>query len=261
MNIEAILGIVVIIVGGIIFFLGSRKSSESSKLSTYVSVDTITSIPLEMPVVVTGTVAADQPLSSPVTKKSCVYYQYLLEREEETKTKAGNSVWVWKQVGPSQTQSIPFYLQDKSGKILVKPDNCEVSKIYRTQQFLEPGTIQNVSQNLSKGLQMLADAFQFDTPENQANGTRERVTEDAIFIGADLNVFGILTVEGNQKFFQKTNDYPLILSPLSKTQLVGSEKKNSTHLLCSCHSAYRARSISPHTYINISCICSFFLPC
>ena len=218
MSIETILGIVVIIAGAVLFSLSNRKANESNTLSKYVPMDNINSIPFDIPVVVNGTVIADQPLTSPATQKSCVYFRYILEREEEKKD--NNGIWEWKHVGSPELQTIPFYLQDQTGKILIKPQGCEVNSIYRTQQFLQPGTIQNMSSSLN----ILADAFQFSNP---AKGNRERVTEDTIFTGATLNVFGILTMEGDQKFFQKTNAYPLILSPLSKNQLVGSEKKNA----------------------------------
>lgn len=221
MNIEAILGATIIIVGIIIFYLGSRKARESGNLSKYVPVDDIKSIPFEVPVVVDGTVAADQPLISPVTKKPCVYYDYILEKETEIKDSNGNTSWEWKQVGSSQKETIPFYLQDQRDKILVKPDNCEVNGIFKTQQFLQIGTIDN---SLSKDLKLLADAFQFST-NTVEKGNRERVTEYTIFTGANLNVFGLLSMEGDQKFFQKINDYPLVLSPLTKDQLIGSEKK------------------------------------
>lgn len=221
MGITTILGIIVIVIGGVCFFLATRKSSESNNIAKFVPMDNINSIPFGIPVVLSGTVAADQPLQSPVTNKPCVYFAYTLEKESEIKDKNGSTSWEWKQVGSSQLQTIPFYLQDQTGKILIKPQNCEVNGIYKTQQFLQPGTIQTVP----SGLKLLADAFQFNTPNTTEQGNRERVTEYAILTGSQLNVFGIITMEGEQKFIEKTNDYPLILSPLSKDQLVGSEKK------------------------------------
>jgi E3 ubiquitin ligase len=221
MSIEIILGIVIFLVGFFFLFLGNRKTNESNNLSRYVPADSISSIPFSVPVVANGTVTEDQPLISPVTQKPCVYFSYLLEKETETKDNNGNTSWKWEKVGQRELQTIPFYLEDKTGKILVKPDGCEVNGIYQTQQFLQPGTVQNIS---SKGLRILADAFQINTT---TKGNRERVTEYAIFVGATLNVFGSAIMEGNQKFIQKTNEFPLVLSPLSKDQLVGSEKKNA----------------------------------
>jgi len=221
MGIAALLGIVVACGGGLFVVFGIRKTNESNALSRYVPADTIESIPFGVPIVATGTVVADQPLTSPVTQKPCVYFDYVLEREVESKDDRENTNWHWQQVGSPEKQTIPFYLQDQSGKMLIKPDGCEVNGIFRTQQFLQPGTISN----LSGGLKLLADAFQFAT--TAAKGNRERVTESMIAIGSNLNVFGIATLEGEQKFLQKTHDYPLVLSPLSKDQLVGSERKNA----------------------------------
>ena len=221
MAIAALLGIILACGGGFLIFLGIRKTNESNTLSRYVPADTVAGIPFGVPVVTNGTVAADQPLTSPVTQKPCVYFEYLLEREEETKDNNGNTNWQWRQVGSPERQSIPFYLQDQSGKILIKPDGCEVNGVYRTQQFLQPGTIQDTN---SIGMKLFSSVIQMT---NSLNHNRERVTESVIAIGANLNAFGIATMEGEQKFLQKTNDYPLVLSPLSKDQLVGSERKTS----------------------------------
>lgn len=221
MGIATLLGVIVIIVGVILFFLARRKTTESNNISKFVPMDNINSIPYGIPVIVHGTVSVDQPLTSPFTKSSCVYFAYTLEKETEIKDKNGNSSWEWKQVGSSELQTIPFYLQDQTGKILIKPENCEVNGIYKTQQFIQPGTFQSAPSNFK----ILADAFQFGNPNTNVNGNRERITEYTILSGSQLNAFGIATLEGEQKFLQKTNDYPLILSPLSKDQLIGTEKK------------------------------------
>jgi E3 Ubiquitin ligase len=221
MSIAVVLGIVSSVCGGVLFFFGIRETNESTMLSKYVPADNINGIPFGIPVVASGTVVADQPLTSPVTQKHCVYYEYYLEREEEHKDNNGNTTWEWKQTGNPEKQTIPFYLQDQSGKILIKPANCEVNGIYKTQQFLQPGTIQNGN---STGIKILSSILKFANPPRD-NGGRERVTEYMIETGATINAFGIVTMEGEQKFMQKTTVYPLVLSPLSKEQLVGAEKK------------------------------------
>jgi E3 Ubiquitin ligase len=219
MSVANILGIVATSGGVILFFLGIRKNNESNTLSKYVPADTINSIPFGIPVVVTGQVTADQPLISPVTKKTCVYYEYTLEKEVEHKDNNGNTSWRWQQMGSPEKQTTPFYLQNQSGKILIKPENCEVNGIYKTQQFLQPGTIQD---NTSLSMKLLTSVIK---AADTAAGNRERITEYLIETGATLNAFGTATMEGNQKFMQRTNTYPLVLSPLSKDQLVGEEKK------------------------------------
>ena len=207
------------LVGGILLFIGFRKLNESGNLSRYVPIDNVNDIPFGIPVMASGTVTAVQPLISPVTRKPCVYYNYFLEREEENKDDKGNVTWEWKRVGSSELQTIPFYIQDTHGKILIRPAHCEVAGIYQTQQFLQPGTIQKTT---SLGEKILT-AFTIAADKN--SGNRERVTEYTIITGSQLNVFGVITMEGDQKFFQRTNEYPLVLSPLSKDQLVNSEKK------------------------------------
>ena len=221
MGAATIFGIVSTCGGIVLFYLGLKKKNESNTLSKYVPTDSITSIPFGIPVMITGTVTADQPLTSPITQKPCVYFEYVLERETKSTDSKGNASWSWQRVGAPELQKIPFYLQDQHGKILIKPDGCEVNGIFHTEQLLQPGTIQN-AQSLS--MKILSSAIHI---ANNAQGNRERVTEDTILTGSTINIFGILTMEGVQKFLQKTNDYPLILSPLSKEQLVGSENKTA----------------------------------
>lgn len=216
-----IFGIIFAGIGVVFIYLGIRKSNESNKLAHYIPADNINSIPFGIPVVANGTVTADQPLISPVTKKPCVYFSYILERETEQKDDKGMISWKWEKVGNPELQTIPFYLEDSTGRLLVQPANCEVNGLYKTEQFLQQGTIQN---SVLKGIELLANAFQFGNPEK---GNRERVSETTIFTGSKLNIFGIATMEGSQKFIQQNNTYPLILSPLSKDQIVGSERNNS----------------------------------
>jgi len=88
----------------------------------YVPADTLASIPFSVPVVATGNCAADQPLTSPVTQKPCVYFEYILEpgRRKQKMTEAilhGNG----RELANLKNRQFLFYLQDKSGKMLIKP--------------------------------------------------------------------------------------------------------------------------------------------
>jgi len=73
-------------------------------------------------------------------------------------------------------------------------------------------------------LESLLSLLVFGNPEK---GNRERITESTIFIGTMLNIFVIDIMEGSQKFIQQNKMYPLILTQLSKDQLVTYERKNA----------------------------------
>src|SRR5581483_6872738 len=126
--------IISLVFGILAFFLGTRKSSESGIINTYVPVDSIHSLPDDTPVVVSGTIQCDQPLTSPVTKKPCVYYRYILEKRTEINDK-GNITYEWKNVGSPQEARIPFALKDATGIVEVKPDGAEINQENQFQTF------------------------------------------------------------------------------------------------------------------------------
>ncbi len=69
-----------------------------------------------------GAVLPDKKVyKSPFTNKDCVYYHYLVQ---EYKNQGKHSSWVTVNAG---SQSLPFYLQDNTGKVLIDPAFADIN--------------------------------------------------------------------------------------------------------------------------------------
>jgi Ca2+/Na+ antiporter len=214
-----IFGILAIAAGFIFVLIAIRVRNQYDRLKTYVPVDDIRTMPGEIPVIVKGTVTCITPLTSPLTQQPCIYYNYSLEKQE-TQVQNGSTETVWKTLDQDE-ERVPFYIQDQTGKMLIKPDKASIRDVNKTQKLLMPGTL-NTSSN--QWHQILAGIINSPRP---GNSPQERATEQALFTQTEVNVFGILSMEGNEQFFQNTKDYPLIITTKSRDQLIQSEKNSS----------------------------------
>ena len=130
------LGIILIIIG-LVFFLFGFLSFRKKRLIENTPTSKIRSLAMGLVEIYGDVIPAEgNLLISPLLKKDCVYYHYLVERYEEhydsqTKETKGE----WKTV-ESETKSVRFDLQDDSGKVLVDPNHADIkiSKNYQTQQ-------------------------------------------------------------------------------------------------------------------------------
>ncbi len=82
---------------------------------------------------VMGRVTANETLTSPYSKKKCVYYSYTLEELRETKTfDSAKKRWVkrrdWVMIR-SETESRRFFIEDETGRVLVEPKGVEVPDV------------------------------------------------------------------------------------------------------------------------------------
>ena len=205
-------GLILIFISILLCFFAYRTSTTAGKYKAYVPVDNVRGLPDGIPVVVDGTITAAQPLVAPLTQKTCVFYHYMVEEQVEERDKNGNISLVWRQVGTPEEERIAFSLQDETGTIAIKPDNCILDTPTVTERFLSPGSIPAI-----KGhpiLSVIASMAMASAP------TRERVIERIFPTGITANVFGILSLEGDEKFFQQTNQYPLLVTTKSKDQII-----------------------------------------
>jgi hypothetical protein len=91
---------------------------------------------------VKGVVRSDQPLTSELGKHPCVHYEMRVEeRYEETytekdaqgtvqrKTRTGNVTVA------SNTQNIPFFVEDATGRVLVRPDGANIDPVQMISKY------------------------------------------------------------------------------------------------------------------------------
>ena len=87
-----------------------------------------------------GTAQCEQPLSSYLAGTTCLYYSYAIEERwsrlvtvTESDGRGGSRQVTRRETGWSQvdarTESTPFYLQDETGSLLVRPDGARIEAV------------------------------------------------------------------------------------------------------------------------------------
>lgn len=152
-----ILGFILIIIGVILFFVQKSQknrafSLKSARPTTVAELEqTAGAIAQEIGggswrdyIKLVGTIHCDNPLTSELKNEPCVHYKMTVSREyEETVTKRdsdGKTTRETKQSSEtlsSNQQSIPFILEDSTGRIEVNPHGSDIDSIKVLDEFRE----------------------------------------------------------------------------------------------------------------------------
>jgi hypothetical protein len=152
------LGIILIVVSGLLLFNYRQQTNRAFRLKAARSVTvaemetTAQAIAQEIGsgdwrdyVKVWGTIVADTPLTSELKPQPCVSYTVSVVREyEETQQtkdadgKTQTETHRGSETISRQQQSIPFWLQDETGRIQINPDGADMETIEVLDQF-QPG--------------------------------------------------------------------------------------------------------------------------
>ena len=144
MGVLIVLGILLLIIGVILFFVQryQRQKSMSIRLARSGSVAELQHLSKEIGaeigpgnwreyVKLTGQIRCDRPLTAELTQEPCVYYTMRVTREyEETVRKQDNEGKSYQETQrgsdtvSSNERSIPFNLTDATGQINVNPDGA-----------------------------------------------------------------------------------------------------------------------------------------
>ncbi len=138
----AIFGVILLIIGIILFFVQKNystklRSIQSANSSTVAELQQIASEigggNLREYVKVRGIIRSDRPLISELKQEPCVHYTMRVVREYEKKTQTTDSNGNTKtetrkesETVSSNSRSIPFLLEDRSGQLLVNPDGGNI---------------------------------------------------------------------------------------------------------------------------------------
>lgn len=147
-----IFGVILLIIGIILFFVQKNysaklRSIQSANPTTIAELQKVASeIASEIGggnlreyVKVRGVIRSDRPLLSELRQEPCVHYTMRVVREYEEKTQTRDSDGKTKtetrrssETISSNSRSIPFLLEDRSGQVLVNPDGGNID----TEQIL-----------------------------------------------------------------------------------------------------------------------------
>jgi hypothetical protein len=184
---------------------------------------------------VKGRSICDNPLTSELTQKKCVHYVYSITRKwEETywdtdehghrqqKTREGSDTVA------QNERSVPFYVQDSTGKIKVNSEGAEMIREKVYSQF-QPGEI--------GGTTIRIGHFSFSIPSITVGGNRRTIgyeyEESIVPVDRDIYVLGEAADTSGEVTLQKPGDKKkkFIISIKSEEELLRGLKGAKTAML------------------------------
>jgi hypothetical protein len=155
-----VFGVLMLFLGGVMLMVAR---SEKGKLAAITATDTYTAQmltdlhqrvttsvgadALAQQCEVAGTIECDAPLSGPVSGKACVAYTYTVTREYEEdvteKDAEGKSVTKTRsssETERNETQKVPFYVRDETGRVLLLPEGAELDLLSSGERFDHPAS-------------------------------------------------------------------------------------------------------------------------
>jgi hypothetical protein len=231
-----IVGIVLLVVSGILYFVrmnAQKKLFEIKSTETFLTKDLqdlYSSVKSEIGAggfskmaEVKGLVKCDNPLKGEISGQPCVYYSMTVTREfEETKQERdANGNMVTKNVRGSETvssntQRVPFYVQDESGRMLVNPNNANIDPVQVKDEF-QAGEYQT-GQSLSFG----GFTFTVNSPLSSRRTLGYRFQESILPLDRKVYILGEVTDTSGELAIQypREKGKKYIISLKSEEELV-----------------------------------------
>ncbi|MFM7599742.1 MAG: E3 ubiquitin ligase family protein [Pseudanabaena sp.] len=234
----AIFGGILIVIGIILFFVQKNYSTklQSIKLATASTVGELQQIASEIAgeigggnlreyVKVRGIVRSDRPLISELKQEPCVHYTMRVVREYEEQQTTTDSEGKTRtetrrnsETVSSNSQSIPFTLQDHSGELVVSPDGGNIETVQILNEFRQENFN---SSSISFG------GFSLAIGAGMGGGRRTlgyRYTESILPCDREVLVIGTAADDGGQVTLRKPiqSDKKFIISLKSEEELAKS---------------------------------------
>ncbi len=183
----AIFGIVMIGLGGLLWYLGVRSKKTQARLASSKSVP-IGQLQSGAQAEIQGTIVCERPLQTPFSHRDCVYYSYEIEREVTEQDARGETRTSW-HTEDSNQEKVQFYAQDSSGKVAVNPDGAKFDPQSLGEQFLQPGV--DFGNHIMSKLSV------------RLGGYRTKASEEALLVGGPVYVNGFVSNGPDGLVFQK----------------------------------------------------------
>ena len=233
-----IVGLVLAIVGGVLWFIMGKKAVklgmlEDTETSTVKEVyENFTSMSdsfgagnFSLYTELKGTAFANTPLQSEMSKKECVYYKATIKREYEELQKSRDSEgkvtkkWVRKseEVSCNENTATGFALKDCSGEILIDMNGSEMYTIKSFSNF------EQVPDNNDSSTKISIGGFSLTTKSNSATirTIGYKSEEVSIPLNHQLYVLGDANDRSGKLMVSKPKDKktPFIVSTKSEDEL------------------------------------------
>ena len=169
---------------------------------------------------VTGNVETNKTLVTPEGKIECVYYNYLEEMEKREYDSEGKEQHNYYKVA-SSTKSIPFYVKDATGKILVEPEKAEIDAPVIYKHYKKPPP-KPLADQIIKGAVEIAEEVLFETTRKEEEILGYPITERGIKVGVPLYVLGQVKKQGENLVISGSPNKFFIISQKSEKGLMWS---------------------------------------
>jgi hypothetical protein len=213
-----VLGILLLIVGTILFFVqrAQRQRAFSLKSARSVTVAELQQLASDIAseiggghwrdyIKLNGMIRCDRPLTSELKQEPCVYYKMSVSREyEETVTKRdrhGNPVKETNRGSEtisSNQRSVAFYLEDATGRIEVNPEGAQLDSIKALEDFQPEGAGRMIAYG---GFSLVVGA-----PDSHRRTLGYRYRESILSINQRVLVVGMFSDHGGYLRIQKPTD-------------------------------------------------------
>jgi len=87
---------------------------------------------------VTGTLRCPAPLTAEISGRPCAFSDFQVERERDVREKDSNDEWQTNRRSETVSHTslcAPFYVEDDSGQVLVRPDGADVDAMTVVDRF------------------------------------------------------------------------------------------------------------------------------
>lgn len=171
-----------------------------------------------------GQVACDAPLTAELSRISCVSYRFTVTREYEEvlweRDAQGNTVQRThrkSETVASQEVSVPFWLDDGTGRILVHPDHAKIDRIQSHSSF-QPAS--------SQGAGFAVGSFVLNLGIQPGGTLGYRYEEHCLPLGQEVTVVAEAGDEGGQLALRKpeAQGSPFLVTPKTFAELARGNK-------------------------------------
>jgi len=159
-------------------------------------------------------------IEAPISKEVCVYCHIIRERLEKS---GKSSKWI---VRENTMRYAPFYVEDKSGRLLVDMINMDHDFSKVMLQVMD--TSMPNPRNSEVDAIVTVKQKEYKIVKKLAADERWRVSEYILKPGENVFVYGMTCMLGKEKCLREAQDYPLIISRKTKEKYVGEFLKGSS---------------------------------
>ena len=204
-----IAGIIIFIIG-IALILITKNQKKIREVASAGRKVPIKNLALGRPIEISGTIETENPIKTPFGHKSCVYYEYELERRQESEENPGQHVW--RRVAQNSSFT-PFWVKDETGRVKVYPEGAKIEAPEVDERLIHEESNYPVIQSFL----------------NLVKGFSSRAKEKALFLNTPVYILGE-AMQGEKEMVIQKGRFPFLISYKSEKQVEKEMERSITIL-------------------------------